>query len=94
MVKPSRLSAVVLGTGAGDRVRFVADADFHGVVSLSFRAWDQTDGSSSGDAGVDVTTNGSTSAYSATFDSAAINVLSVVDVVADAPSTAEDTGVS
>ena len=58
---------------ASGRLRFVPDAGFDGNATFTFRAWDQTVGSS-GEI-VDASVNGGTTAYSATSDSASIEVL-------------------
>ena len=42
-------SARVLTATANDLLRFVPNADYEGSASISFRAWDGTDGSSTGD---------------------------------------------
>lgn len=57
---PSSASALVLKVGANNtRVRFVPNAGFSGTVALNYRAWDQSDGLSSGDS-VDVSGEGAT----------------------------------
>jgi uncharacterized repeat protein (TIGR01451 family) len=59
-------SATLLGTWVNDRVRFMPDG-VHGTssASLTFRAWDQTDGHHSGDTGANVFAAGGPGAYSA-----------------------------
>ena len=60
-MEAENLLVVLLDTTAS--IRFVPDADYHGTAgNLSFRAWDQTDGNSSGDTGIDVSTSGGTTA--------------------------------
>jgi Putative Ig domain/Bacterial Ig domain len=59
---------------ASGRLRFVPDPGFAGSAAFTFRAWDMTSGAS-GDTGVDVSTNGGTTAYSAQADAATIAVL-------------------
>ncbi len=66
-----------------DRIRFVPAANFHGSATLTFRAWDRTDGIVGGLA--DATTNGGTTAFSAASDSADITVLSLNDAPILAP---------
>ena len=61
---------------ATDLLRFVPDTAFNGTAGISFRAWDTTAGSS-GDGGVDVMTNGGSSAYSTATESATITVAPV-----------------
>ena len=61
-------NATLLNPGAS--VRFVPDADYDGSATITFRAWDQSSGSN-GDTGVDVSTNGSTTAYSTATETAA-----------------------
>ncbi len=70
----SALGAVAAGSarvlGATAWVRFTPPADSStSTETLTYRAWDTTDGSASGDAGVDTTTNGGTTAFSTnTYD--------------------------
>jgi hypothetical protein len=72
----SDASATVLGTSVNDRVRFVPDGvDGTSSASITFRAWNQTDGHHSGDSGVDVTTNGGATAYSVASASSSIFVM-------------------
>ncbi len=72
----SNESAVLLNPAA--RVRFVPKPQFSGSATITFRAWDQTQGVV-GNTGVDVTKNGGTTAYSAATETAAINVVAVDD---------------
>ena len=58
-----------------DLVRYVPDQANGESASFDFRAWDQTSGAN-GDAGVDTTTNGGTTAFSVDTDTAAITVFS------------------
>lgn len=61
------------------KLRFVPVANFNGAVNpgFTFRAWDQTSGSSGATA--DVTTNGGITAFSSATETAAIQVLPVND---------------
>ena len=72
-------SATLLG--ADDLIRFVPNAEYSGSALISFRAWDQSDGRSAGDTGVDVAGigTGGTSAYSVGTEAAAVNVSSTND---------------
>jgi len=65
-----------------DRIAFEPDQDFNGVVdpAVTFRAWDQTRASAG--TRVDTTTNGKTTAYSSSTDTASLTV----DALNDAPS--------
>ena len=69
-------AAVLLNTNG--RIRFLPNPNFSGQASLTFRAWDQTSGSS-GQNGVDVSINGGTAAFSSATETAAISVLPVND---------------
>jgi len=68
-------SARLLAADANTRVYFEPAPAFSGTINnaVTFRAWDQTSGAN-GDAGVDTTTNGGATAFSATTDTAAITV--------------------
>ena len=57
-------SARVLTATATDRLRFVPNAGFWGTVAVSIRGWDVTDGSTGGQAGVDASVHGGTTAFS------------------------------
>ncbi len=71
-------SAVLLDSTA--RIRFVPNADYNGSSGkITFRAWDQTDGNGSGDAGVDVSINGGTTSYSTATETASLNVNPIND---------------
>ena len=50
-----------------------------GTATITFRAWDQTDGNANGTAGIDTTTNGGTTAYSTATDTASLTVNPVND---------------
>ena len=73
----SNTSAVLLN-GAG-RIRFVPKSQYSGTASLVVRAWDQTSGEN-GDAGIDVSLNGGSTAFSSASEMVLINVLSVNDL--------------
>jgi len=55
-----------------DMIRFVPNGDFNGNVEMTYRGWDRTDGSQG--TTEDVSTNGGTTPYSATSDTASITV--------------------
>lgn len=59
-------------------VRFVPNANYHGMASFEFRAWDRTSGSDGGQA--DTTTTGGTTAFSDASDLAEITVQPVDDL--------------
>ncbi|MBN8625690.1 MAG: tandem-95 repeat protein, partial [Planctomycetes bacterium] len=67
-------SATLLSADSSTRIRFQPNGDFYGTATITFRLWDGTDGQTNGAAGVDVTSNGGTSAYSAEQDTATITV--------------------
>ena len=73
----SDANAVVLSDASNDRVRFVPGIGYVGSATMTFRAWDRSDGNSSGTAGVNTTINDGATAYSAATESAGINVESV-----------------
>ncbi|WP_447971265.1 LamG-like jellyroll fold domain-containing protein [Nitrospira sp. M1] len=78
-------NAVLLDSTAA--LRFVPDASYTGSAGdLTFRAWDTTTGSD-GDTGVDVSTNGGTTAYSAATETATLTVTAVNDAPVLTPST-------
>lgn len=55
-------------------LRFIPAANFNGTAEVTFRAWDQTDGSSDGSSGVDATSLGGTNAFSVDETIATITV--------------------
>ncbi len=59
-------------------IRFVPAAEYSGTATFTFRAWDKTFGAS-GDTAVDTTTNGSSTAFSVSTDTAEITVNSIND---------------
>jgi hypothetical protein len=76
----SDTSAVLLAADA--RIRFVPALNFFGSLDpgITFRAWDGSDAHASGDTGVDVSTNGGITAYSAQIETASITVYPVNDL--------------
>ncbi len=70
-------SAVLLNVAA--RVRYVPKPQFSGSSSITFRAWDQTQGIN-GATGVNVSTNGGTTAFSTATETAIITVMPVDDL--------------
>lgn len=63
-----------------NRLRFLPSQDYNGYVSLTFLAWDQTSGHTSGTEGVDVTTsNPITGAFSTTSSRATLYIEPVND---------------
>ncbi|MDC0936771.1 Ig-like domain-containing protein, partial [Pirellulales bacterium] len=92
----SDTAAVLLAASGLTRVRFQPNADWNGTASIAYRAWDRTSGAS-GDAGVDVTNNGGSSAYSTSTESASVLVAPVNDAptfdpLADPPTILQDSG--
>ena len=71
-------SALLLAADADTRLYFQPNANFNGTSSITFRAWDQTDGIAEG-ATADPTPAGGSTAYSAVFDTAGITVNAVND---------------
>jgi len=92
-VLPSDSSATLLAPAAN--IRFVPDADYNGIPEITFRAWDQTLGTS-GDTGVDVSANGGATPYSSATETASVTVMAVNDqpaFLASSPSAVnEDAG--
>ena len=64
-------TAVVLTDTANDMIRFVPGFNYTGNATISYRAWDTTDGSVSGDSAVNT---GATTAFSTATESASIYV--------------------
>jgi hypothetical protein len=86
-------SAVLLDPTAS--IRFVPNANYNGSAgNLTFRAWDQSDGNTSGDTGVDVSTSGGATAYSVATETATLSVTAVndapVNTVPGPQTTSED----
>ncbi|MGD1858989.1 MAG: DUF4347 domain-containing protein [Leptolyngbyaceae cyanobacterium] len=76
----SETNARLLAADANTRLYFQPSANFNGDITdaITFRAWDQTIGAN-GDTGVDVSTNGGTTAFSAETGNASITVTAVND---------------
>ena len=74
-------NSVAVLVGESDRIRYVPLPDFYGTNAdtLTFRAWDQTDGSPSGRRRVDVTVNGDMTAFSRDTGTATVSVNAVND---------------
>lgn len=68
----SNSNAVVLAED--DWVRFLPHENWGGQARIGFRAWDQSDGRSSGTAGVDTSVNGGDTAFSIATETATITV--------------------
>jgi VCBS repeat-containing protein len=92
----SKSSATLLeADGAGkNRVRFLPGRYFFGTATITFKAWDTTDGLADGTTGADTGTGGNNSPYSSDSVSATVQVLAVNQPPTpanDAYTTAEDT---
>ncbi|WP_020472909.1 DUF4394 domain-containing protein [Zavarzinella formosa] len=70
----SDTSATLLDTSPFDRLRFVPNSKAPNTATLTFRAWDQTDGHADGASGVDVSANGEFSAYSSETATSSITI--------------------
>ena len=72
----SNTSALLLAADANTRLYFQPNPSFSGtdINAITFRAWDQTSGSN-GQSGVNVSTNGGSTAFSAVFDTANITII-------------------
>ena len=68
-------NAVLLANDGNNAIRFVPNADYNGSTgnTVSLKAWDQTTDSDE-DTGVDVSTNGGTTAYSSGTGTASITI--------------------
>ncbi|MBA4192194.1 MAG: hypothetical protein C0467_29835, partial [Planctomycetaceae bacterium] len=75
----SDASATLLGAAATDRVRFLPDTQDGTTATITFRAWDQTDGRTTGTTGISVSTNGGSTAYSSDPATASLTVTEVND---------------
>jgi len=73
----SDTSAVVLHLGVNDRLRFLPNPFFVGIASIAFRAWDATDGSLDGTAGVIASIDGGNSAFSTSIGAASVSIRAV-----------------
>ena len=69
--------ALVLAGGA--MIRFIPVADFNGGANLSFHAWDQSSGLTTGSSGVDASVTGGSSAFSDDSASWELQVLAIND---------------
>jgi VCBS repeat-containing protein len=67
-------SALVLTTALANTIRFVPAANFIGTATISFRAWDATNGSANGAFGVNTSLNGGMTAFSTAIETAMITV--------------------
>ena len=67
-------SALVLAADADTRLYFEAAPGFTDSATITFRAWDQTDGSDNGQDGVNAAPGGGISAFSAVSDTATVEV--------------------
>ncbi len=67
-------SAVLLGSTANDRIRFVPASDYSGNATIAFRAWDTSDAKVSGATGVDTGVGGGSTAFSTATETAQITV--------------------
>ncbi len=83
-------NAIVLA--ATDRIRFVPTPSFTGPAgTIAFQAWDGTDGSTSGDSGIDAAIAGGQSAFSQATETASIEVSDTLIANDDTYTTDEDT---
>ena len=74
----SNTSATLLEAASQDYVRFQPNAqNGGGTETITFRAWDLTDRNPSGQTGVDVSTNGGSTAYSTATATSSILVLGI-----------------
>jgi VCBS repeat-containing protein len=84
--------------GAGqNRVRFLPGLYYFGTATLSFKAWDTTDGKLDGSTGADAGAGGGNSPFSSATESATVQVLAVNQPptpVDDAYTAAEDAGLT
>jgi hypothetical protein len=72
----SPTSSRVLLADGNTRVYFQPNADYQGAIAnaITFRAWDQGDGSANGGAGIDASTNGGGTAFSSATDTVSITI--------------------
>ncbi|HAX80699.1 MAG TPA: hypothetical protein DCY88_33905, partial [Cyanobacteria bacterium UBA11372] len=73
----SNSAATVLTATPNDKIRFVPNPNFNGNATITYRAWDTTNGVVSGTNNIDVSTNGGTSPFSSNSETATIAVLAV-----------------
>jgi len=92
----SESDALVIDAGDEERLRFVPNPDYFGVVEGRFVAWDGTDGSVSGDVEVVLGETGGDSAFSSGSALLSVDVLSVNDapsfIAGEDVAVAEDAG--
>jgi len=81
MNQPTESSALLLTSDVHTRVRFVPKANFNGQAQLTFRAWDQTQGTPGGRLSTSGRTGGS-GPFSSDSETAAITVNAVNDAPA------------
>jgi uncharacterized delta-60 repeat protein len=90
---PTASTARLLTADANTRVGFIPNTNFVGTATITFRAWDQTAGTTGNTA--NTTTNGGTSAYSTATASSTITVTGINDAptvgAGVVPSVTEDT---
>lgn len=70
---PSNSNARLLAADASTYVRFLPNTDFNGTATLTFRAWDQTNGSNNGDT-ASTSSNGGTTAFSTATANSSVTV--------------------
>ena len=73
----STSAARLLAADGNTRLYFTPNANFNGSATITFRAWDQTSGSNGSTA--NTSTNGGSTAFSSTPDTASVTVTSVND---------------
>ncbi|MGB3510616.1 MAG: Ig-like domain-containing protein, partial [Microcoleaceae cyanobacterium] len=73
-------NAVLLDNTAS--IRFIPNPDYNGTANITFRAWDQFLGQN-GDTGIDTTTNGGSTPYSVSSDTANITINPIPDAPTD-----------
>ena len=71
-------NALLLAADSDTRLYFQPNANYNGTSTVTFRAWDQSDGNAEGST-ADPTPAGGSTAYSAAFDTAGITVNAVND---------------
>ncbi|AFZ02583.1 DUF4347 domain-containing protein [Calothrix sp. PCC 6303] len=71
------LSKVELQTNT--KIRFVPNANSNGNANITYHAWDGTDGNANGTTGVNISSNGGTTAYGDGSQIATINISAVND---------------
>ena len=89
---PTESIARLLGADASTLIRFIPNADHNGNVSITFRAWDQTDGTIGSVA--DATNNGGATAFSSSTANSTLTVTAVNDDPTNAGSLPSDISVT